>query len=335
MVRQPGADARSVCPESSASGDEQFAAQRGPFCDLFAYECGRVALEHAEKQIKMPSLEYLPFGTPTEEVIGIIHRDGGVILERALDERQVAAINTEIEAGMEALQSGATYGDEEFRDFWGKCTKRLTNVVTFSETFRNEFLDNDQTFEYASAMFRGVSSSMWLSCSQAIEIQPGEKAQQLHRDVYNYPIFMQMGPSAPEVAFNMIIALCDITEEMGATRLIPGSHKWDFSDEYRPEMTIPAIMKAGSVLFYSAKLIHGGGANVTADRKRRVLSAGFNIGMLLPEEAYPFVVPMEAVRAMPPRVQQLIGFRSFHQREPVGGSLWQHNYEELADHLNL
>nr|WP_217895297.1 phytanoyl-CoA dioxygenase family protein [Sphingomonas sp. CDS-1] len=290
---------------------------------------------YAEKQISMPSLECLPFGTATEEVIGIVHRDGGIILEGALNERQVAAINAEIDVEMEALQCGSNYGDAEFQAFWGKRTKRLTNVVTFSKTFRDEFLDNDQTFEYASAMFKGVSSSMWLSCSQAIEIQPNEKAQLLHRDVYNYPIFMQMGPSGPEVAFNMIIALCDVTEEMGATRLIPGSHEWDFSDEYTPEMTIPATMKAGSVLFYGAKLVHGGGANVTTDKKRRVLSAGFNIGMLLPEEAYPFVVPMEAVREMPPRVQKLIGFRSFHQREPAGGSLWQHNYAELADHLKL
>jgi hypothetical protein len=55
----------------------------------------------------------------------------------------------------------------------------------------------------------------------------------------------------------------------------------------------------------------------------------------VPEEAYPFVVPMEEARKMSPRLQQMIGFRSFHQREPRGGSLWQHNYEELALHLGL
>jgi hypothetical protein len=38
---------------------------------------------------------------------------------------------------------------------------------------------------------------------------------------------------------------------------------------------------------------------------------------------------------MSPRLQQLIGFRSFHQMKPRGGSLWQHNYEELALHLGL
>jgi ectoine hydroxylase-related dioxygenase (phytanoyl-CoA dioxygenase family) len=100
-------------------------------------------------------------------------------------------------------------------------------------------------------------------------------------------------------------------------------------------MTIPAELKPGSVLFYGGKVIHGGGANVTANVKRRVIAAAFNPAFLVPEEAYPFVVPMEEARKMSPRLQQMIGFRSFHQRDPRGGSLWQHNYEELALHLGL
>jgi ectoine hydroxylase-related dioxygenase (phytanoyl-CoA dioxygenase family) len=100
-------------------------------------------------------------------------------------------------------------------------------------------------------------------------------------------------------------------------------------------MTIPAELESGCAVFYSGKVIHGGGANKTKDVKRRVISSGFNPGFLVPEEAYPFVVPMELVRQMSSRMQRLIGFRSFHQRNPLGGSLWQHNYEELADHLKL
>jgi hypothetical protein len=31
----------------------------------------------------------------------------------------------------------------------------------------------------------------------------------------------------------------------------------------------------------------------------------------------------------------MIGFRPFHNSSNLGGSLWQRNYEELADHLGL
>ena len=68
----------------------------------------------------------------------------------------------------------------------------------------------------------------------------------------------------------------------------------------------------------------------------RLFSGGnVNPGFLVPEEAYPFAVPMEVAREMSPRLQQMTGFRSFHQHNPRGGSLWQHNYEELALHLKL
>jgi ectoine hydroxylase-related dioxygenase (phytanoyl-CoA dioxygenase family) len=132
---------------------------------------------------------------------------------------------------------------------------------------------------------------------------------------------------------NILLALSDCDAEAGATRVIPGSHKWEFTERGSPEMTVPAAMRAGSALLFGGKLLHGGGANPTSNVKRRVVAAAFNPGFLVPEEAYPFVVPMDVARQMSPRLQQFIGFRSFHQKR--GGSLWQHNYEELALHLGL
>jgi ectoine hydroxylase-related dioxygenase (phytanoyl-CoA dioxygenase family) len=117
--------------------------------------------------------------------------------------------------------------------------------------------------------------------------------------------------------------------------VIPGSNRWAFEERGSPEMTVPATLKAGSAIFMSGKTIHGGGANVTSNFKRRVLSIAFNPGFLVPEEAYPFVVPLELARTMSPAVQQLIGFRSFHQFRQHGGSLWQHNFEEISEHLKL
>lgn len=282
-----------------------------------------------------PALASLPFGAPTEQVMEIFHRDGGLVLEGALTAAEVAAVNADLDAALDALHSGTIKDDPDAQAFWGPKTKRLTNVVTLSPTWRERLIDRNETYDYVRTVFAGVSDSFWLQSSQAIEIQPGERAQPLHRDMGNYPVFNRYGPAAPEVACNMILALVPSTEAAGATRIIPGSHRWEFSREATQEMTIPAELKPGSVLFYGGKVIHGGGANVTADVKRRVIASAFNPSFLVPEEAYPFVVPMEEARKMSPRLQQMIGFRSFHQRDPRGGSLWQHNYEELALHLGL
>lgn len=281
------------------------------------------------------TLTKLPYGAPVDEVMAVIRREGGVVLENALNTRQVAAINADLDDALERLRCGTVKDDETMKTFFGERTKRLTNLVTLSKTYREEFVDNDVTVAYVREMFAGVSESVWLNAEQAIEIHPGEKAQVLHRDMGNYPVFFRFGKDGPEVMVNFLVALMDVTEEIGATRVIPGSHQWNFDEPFSQEMTIPAEMKAGSAFFYSGKLVHGGGANRSTDRKRRVIATAFNPGFLVPEEAYPFVVPMELARTMSPRLQQMIGFRSFHQRELRGGSLWQHNYEELALHLGL
>ena len=82
-----------------------------------------------------------------------------------------------------------------------------------------------------------------------------------------------MGKSGPMVMVNFLIALTDFTEENGATRVIPGSNDWDdYEDRGTPEMTIPAEMKAGDVIFFNGKVSHGGGANVTENERRRGLT---------------------------------------------------------------
>lgn len=278
---------------------------------------------------------HLPWGTPVAEVMEVFDRDGGLILDGALTTQQVAAVNADIDPELGRLHKGSLSEDPARRDFHGALTKRLTNVVTLSKTFREAFLQSELTRAYVGATFAGVCDSFWLSTTQVIEIYPGEKAQVLHRDMGNYPIFYRYGPDFPELMVNMIVAMMDIDELAGATRILPGSHKWDFDLPLNPEETTAAELKAGSVLFYSGKLAHGGGANRTEDVKRRVITCPFNPGFMMPEEAYPFVVPMEVVRQMSPELQQMTGFRSFHQRNPPGGSLWQHNYDELADFLKL
>lgn len=280
-------------------------------------------------------LRSVPFGVPTADLMKIIDEDGGVIIEDILSRQQLDEVNALLDPHLEALHTGSSHEDEMMKAFHGERTKRLTNVVTYCPSLQDALFANKKILEYVAAMFSGVSQTFWLNTCQVIEIHPGEQAQMLHRDMGNYPVFFRYGRDAPEVMVNMILALYDVSEEAGATRVIPGSHKWDFERPYTQDMTIPATLKAGSALFYGGKLVHGGGANVTADFKRRVLAVPYNPGFLVPEEAYPFTVPMEAVRKMSPQMQQLIGFRSFHQRDPLGGSLWQNNYEELADFLGL
>jgi ectoine hydroxylase-related dioxygenase (phytanoyl-CoA dioxygenase family) len=272
--------------------------------------------------------------TPVEEVLEIVAADGGVIIKEFLKADQVARFNADIEPQMKALRPGSSHEDEFIAEFHGSNTKRLTNLVTHSETFRNEIIDDDLVHEMLDKTFLDESGTYWMTTAQVIEIGPGNKAQVLHRDLENWYPFIGMGPKGPEVIVNFLIAFTDFTEENGATRVIPGSNHWeDFEDRGRPEDTIPALMSAGDALFFSGKTAHGGGANKTSDEYRRAVAFAFNPGFLTGEEAYPFLIDMDIAKKLSPRVQRLVGFRSQY---PIGSpGLWMSDYDELGDALGL
>jgi hypothetical protein len=276
----------------------------------------------------------VPKDTPVTEIVGIVDADGGVIIEKFLTPEQVARFNEETQPALDALGAGSKHDDEFIADFHGDQTKRLTNLVTISKTFREEILEQDLIYDLGEAFFREESGDFWLTTGQIIDIGPGNKAQMLHRDLENNHFAVTMGKSGPMVMVNFLIALTDFTDENGATRIIPGSNTWDdYSDRGTPEQTIPAEMKAGDVIFFNGKVSHGGGANVTTDERRRGLTIPLQPSFLTPEEAYPLLVDLDLAKTLSPRVQKLLGFRSQYPKGSPG--LWQNNYEEIADHLGL
>lgn len=285
-------------------------------------------------QKKAQALTSVANDTPAEEILEIVTRDGGVIIKGFLTREQITRFNAEIEQPLRALAPGSTHENEIVAAFHGSNTKRLTNLVTHSATFRSEVIDHPLVHEISDRVFLQESGTYWMTTAQVIEIGPGNKAQMLHRDLENWFPFIGMGPAGPEVTINFLVALTDFTEENGATRVIPGSNHWsDFEDRGTPEQTIPAVMNAGDVLLISGKTAHGGGANRTGDEYRRGLAFTFNAGFLTGEEAYPFLVDKELARTLSPRVQRMLGFRSQY---PTGSpGLWQVDYADLGDHLGL
>jgi len=67
---------------------------------------------------------------------------------------------------------------------------------------------------------------------------------------------------------------------------------------------------AGSALFYLGTTLHGGGANITKDVRRRGMFLGYVVGWLRTEENTFLTVPMEVAKAMPVRVQELLGYKA-------------------------
>jgi ectoine hydroxylase-related dioxygenase (phytanoyl-CoA dioxygenase family) len=289
-----------------------------------------------EAPTETPVLTKLPADSDPALIREIVERDGGVILEGFFSADLIRRFNTEIDPYLADLEAGPENKEDLYEGFHGVNTKRLTNVVTYSQAFREEMLQDDRVLAIADEFLLPVADSYQMSAAQVIEIGPGNPAQPHHRDMENWPLFRDLGPAAENVTINFLTALCDFTEASGATRVIPRSNHWpDFTELGKPEDTIPALLKAGDVLLIDGKVAHGGGENKTTDVYRRAMAWSFTIGWLQSEEAHAFLVPLDLVKTLPPKIQNLLGFRSFHNASKNGGTLWQANYDDIAKYLGL
>lgn len=285
------------------------------------------------------SLERVPYGSPAADVARILERDGGLVLTGAISRDDVATINRDLDPHFEQLSTGSfNDGSGSFiANFYGHTTKRLLHCVKLSKTLRDKFYNSDALPGYLSATIDGPPGSYTMISSQGIEIHPGEKAQELHRDGGSYmELFGINNPRGKNVLVNALIALTDVTEEMGATRVIPGSNQWeDYSRKGTPEETIPATLNAGDILFINGKILHGGGANLTKDRARRVLSSGFSLGVLVGEEAWAHAISVDEVRTYPKPLQAYLGFHSMSLKGETPGFLSRVQGRPLEQHLGL
>jgi ectoine hydroxylase-related dioxygenase (phytanoyl-CoA dioxygenase family) len=105
-------------------------------------------------------------------------------------------------------------------------------------------------------------------------------------------------------------ALDDFTEANGATRIVPGSHRWVDRLPADGDEVVAAAMPAGSVNFYLGRLYHGGGANRT-DLPRLGVILEYVASWLRPQENHILAVPADVVATLPERLQELLGYNIY------------------------
>ena len=284
------------------------------------------------------SLKRLSATKPTEELLAAIHEDGGIIIEGLFPKDVIEQLSDDVLAAADQVAPGvATQGlDEAGKVFTGHNTIRFSSLGKISEAYFN-LLDNEVYAALADAVLLPNCGSYWINTGQAMLIGPGSEAQMLHRDCGNwFRAASADWPNSPEVTLSAMIALDEITDAMGATRGIPGSHKWsDFTDMGNQDMTVPAEMGRGDALIYLGKTVHGGGANVTEDSWRNAIHLSFLLGWLTPEESCPLDYTDEELRCRSPRAQRLLGHRSYDPRPTPGGGLWLRDVRKIEDVAGL
>ena len=272
--------------------------------------------------------------SPASDIAGAIRADGACVIQSFYTPRQVRSFNADIDDAIARLVPGRPDADSEFLEaFHGSNTKRLWNLCSVSGTWREELVDDDLMHDICAEGMGRTSGDYWLSTAAMIEIGPKSEAQPLHTDGSQWWPFWEMGArSGNEMLLNFLVATTDTTLENGATRLIPGSHRLDYSDlsedeqtppSWRDEDAVPVPLNAGDCLLLGGRMVHKGGANVTEDQKRRVLTCTVVNSAFTPEEASPLLVGEDLREGLSDRARRFLGLGGGAMMPKGSVGVWQ------------
>ncbi|MGC0152225.1 phytanoyl-CoA dioxygenase family protein [Chromobacterium vaccinii] len=243
----------------------------------------------------MPALQHYRPDSPAADIIAALENDGGVVIEGLLDAEALARFRAELYPLLDAAPDCQG-------DFYGYATRRLSGLIARVPTCRQLAID-PLILQVMDAFLLKGCREYQLNLTQAIRIGPGEPRQFLHSDGLMFPVHVP----GSESMINCMYALDDFTGDNGATNVAPGSHLWAEGRQPDDGEVVPAAMPAGSVLIYLGSVIHAGGENRT-DHPRTGVVLSYCLGWLRQAENHYLAVPRELARALPERLQRLLGY---------------------------
>jgi ectoine hydroxylase-related dioxygenase (phytanoyl-CoA dioxygenase family) len=243
------------------------------------------------------SLVHFPASASGEEIAASLAENGYAIVDELVSNELMDRIQAEMAPYIEATPYG---GDA----FVGTKTKRTGAMIARSPAAR-ELVMNPLALA-AAEKFLHKASTFQLHLTQIISVHPGSPAQPLHQDELAWDFFPF--PDDYQIQCNLLWAMSDYTEEMGATRVVPGSQFAGKDKIYTVADSMPAVMKRGSALFYTGKVFHGAGANVS-DKIRQAINITYAVGWVRQEENQFLSTPLELARTLPDELLKVMGYQ--------------------------
>jgi ectoine hydroxylase-related dioxygenase (phytanoyl-CoA dioxygenase family) len=184
-------------------------------------------------------------------------RDGFVVLENAVDADVLECIRSEMSPWL---------GDDAYRgrnDFEGNLSNRVYALLAKAPAIAT-LVEHPWVIAMLDEL---LLPHFLLSANLAINLLPGETAQQFHID----DDFYRVPRPRPAISVSAIWAIDDFTADNGATEVIPGSHRWGDEVPQVDHDVVKVVMPAGSIVVFAGTLWHRGGAN-NSDRPRLAIT---------------------------------------------------------------
>ncbi len=177
------------------------------------------------------------------------------VIEGAVDQATVDGFRAELQPYLDAGPFGRN-------DFEGYRSKRVYALLAKTPSVA-AMVEHPVVLAIVDEM---LLPNYLLSSNLAIDVHPGETAQDFHFDDGG----IRMPRPRAAAGVSTIWAMDDFTDDNGATEVIPGSHLWGSeipggggSPGEGDERAVTVTMPAGSVVVFSGTLWHRGGANLS------------------------------------------------------------------------
>jgi ectoine hydroxylase-related dioxygenase (phytanoyl-CoA dioxygenase family) len=255
---------------------------------------------------------------PLDAIARALEEDGGVIVEGFLAPEAVARIRSEVATARAAANPGMKHLNPAIQYFFGDKTRHVNGMAAQSRSFATEVLIHPIFLGICDRVLLPSCARYQLNLGHLIDRGPGAQAQMLHRDE---DVWVHVPRPHAELQVASMIALEDFRVANGATRLVPGSHRWPRERNPAPEEIADAVMPAGSAVIYLGSTIHGAGANSTPDEWRPGLHISYTLGWLRTEENNYLAVPPPVARTLPRAAQEVLGYAVHDAIASAGGYL--------------
>lgn len=252
-------------------------------------------------------------GRDIEDIWADYERDGYVIFENLMDRDGVDRIRGAL----------APYLTKKGRnDFEGFKSNRVYALLAKNPEVFSDMVLHPLALYFAE---RELGRSCLLSALLAINLHPGETVQPWHCDDQQ----IMVPRPRPTFGVSTFWNIDPMTEDNGATEIIPGSHLWEDEGALtfernaelfdaskardmhhdpapHPDM-IRAIMPAGSLMILKSSVYHRGGAN-RSDASRLIVTPQYCAGWSRQLENMVLAIPPEKAAKLSRRVRELIGY---------------------------
>lgn len=169
------------------------------------------------------------------------------------------------------------------------------------------FLDLLTLREICEVVEAALGGEFIISNFSANIARPGALPMKIHSDqALSLP-----EPWRESWVLNVIWCFDDISEENGATRYLPGSHRLTrLADlpENPDGHTLPFEASAGSIIFMDGRLWHTSGRNMSRDRDRALAFAYYARAFIRPQNNWHETLSPEVIAGLDERQRGLFGF---------------------------